>query len=175
MRLSLKPYPRASVQNTSEPIEEKEITSSTISPAPDDTETSHLKLLVADGPNPFRQRVVDTLNRIEPDLNVVVVDDGSSAMGTLSTFSPDMAIIGTAIENVYCFQICDYMRADERLKNALIIFASELHSAAWNCGEPETLHGADAWLSNSVSDDELTSGLRKHLEAVRSSHLQATT
>jgi predicted Zn finger-like uncharacterized protein len=131
---------------------------------------AYLKLLVADTPNQFRSRVVKTLNDIDPTLELVVVDDGGLAMGALAGFAPDLAIIGTAIEKVYCFEICDYMRAKERLKDATIIFAAELHAAAWNCAEPESLYGADTWISNAASDDELFAGLSNHLETLRSAN-----
>jgi len=138
----------------------------------DDSKPAYLKLLVADAPTQFRTRVVKTLNEIDPTLELVVVDDGGLAMGALAGFAPDLAIIGTAIEKVYCFEICDYMRATDRLKDTRIVFAAELHQAAWNCAEPESLFGADAWMSNAATDDELFAGLRDHIETVRTNHQQ---
>jgi len=160
-----------------EPVIEIDLSEATTEVATPTTETgqsvegvkpAYLKLLVADTPNQFRSRVVKTLNEIDPTLELVVVDDGGLAMGALAGFAPDLAIIGTAIEKVYCFEICDYMRATERLKDATIIFAAELHAAAWNCAEPESLYGADTWISNAASDDELFAGLSNHLETIRS-------
>jgi predicted Zn finger-like uncharacterized protein len=139
----------------------------------EETRPAYLKLLVADTPTQFRTRVVKTLNEIDPTLELVVVDDGGLAMGALAGFAPDLAIIGTAIEKVYCFEICDYMRGNDRLKDAKIIFAAELHQAAWNCAEPESLYGADAWMSSAVTDDELLTGLRDHIETVRTSQQQS--
>jgi len=121
-----------------EPATEIDLTEPTTEVATPTTETgqyvegvkpAYLKLLVADTPNQFRSRVVKTLNEIDPTLELVVVDDGGLAMGALAGFAPDLAIIGTAIEKVYCFEICDYMRATDRLKDATIIFAAELHAA----------------------------------------------
>ena len=134
-----------------------------------------LKVLVADTPNAFRQRILETLNRVDSNLETFVADDGRLAMNELTGFTPDAAIIGTGLEDVYCFEICDYMRSKEGLKDARIIFASELHPAAWNCGQPESLHGADAWLSNSASDDELSLELTRQLQDIRENQLVAAS
>ncbi|HZS48937.1 MAG TPA: zinc-ribbon domain-containing protein [Blastocatellia bacterium] len=134
-----------------------------------------LKVLIADAPNPFRQRILNALNRVETNLETVVADDGRFAIDRLEDFTPDAAIIGTGIENVYCFEICDYIRSKERLKDARIIFASELHEAAWNCGEPESLHGADAWLSNASTDEELLTRLTRHLNEARMTHQETAS
>ena len=149
-----------------------ETANSETEPPAEETKPAYLKLLVADTPTQFRTRVVKTLNEIDPTLELVVVDDGGLAMGALAGFAPDLAIIGTAIEKVYCFEICDYMRATDRLKDTRIVFAAELHQAAWNCADPESLYGADAWMSNAATDDELFAGLRDHIETVRTNHQQ---
>jgi PleD family two-component response regulator len=137
------------------------------SPAPPAELATPLKLLIADEPNGLRRRIIEALGQLAPGLELVVVDNGAEAVRALADLTPDLAIIGTGIEQTYCFEVCDFMRADERLRKARIIFASELNPRAWDCKDPKSLYGADAWLSNAASNDELLRSLRGHLEAVR--------
>jgi len=124
-----------------------------------------IRLLVADEPSYLRDTILDCASELKTE--TVVVDDGEAALSAIQQFSPDVIILGTALSKVYCFELCERIRADERLSNRRIILTSMPHESNRFRRTPEYLHGADDLIEGRVEKAEVVARLREHIKAAQ--------
>ena len=111
------------------------------------------RVMVANANPPFRDAIRDFLagNGFE----VFLVKDGVEALQLLEMATPRVAIIDVALPGMYGFEICDFIRNNERFKDVKIILLASIYDKTRYKRVPTSIYGADDYIEMHHIPDEL--------------------
>jgi CheY-like chemotaxis protein len=120
------------------------------------------KVLVANANPHFCSAIKDFLSgrRFE----VVIARDGIEALQFLETnMPPQIALVDVALSGMYGFEICDFIKNNEKLKHIKIILLAAIYDKTRYKRMPTSIYGADDYIEMHHIPDDLVPKINKLL------------
>ncbi len=118
------------------------------------------RILVADD-SPFVLEIVETVLKSE-GFEVITANDGMEAWDKIQKEIPDIIIIDVVMPGMNGYEICEKVKADEKLKNLPVMMLTT--KAQDKDIELAQASGADLYMTKPFDPDELTGKVRKFFE-----------
>ena len=111
------------------------------------------KVMVANANPHFCSAIKDFLSG--HGLEVVIAKDGVEALQSLEIDIPNVALVDVALPGMYGFEICDFIRTNEKLKGIKIILLASIYDKTRYKRMPTSIYGADDYIEMHHIPDEL--------------------
>lgn len=94
---------------------------------------------------------------------VIIARDGIEALQFLEIKIPPIALVDVALPGMYGFEICDFIKNNERLKHIKIILLASIYDKTRYKRMPSSIYGADDYIEMHHIPDQLVPKLNKLL------------
>jgi predicted Zn finger-like uncharacterized protein len=117
------------------------------------TEEARDRVMVAN-PNPhFCSAIKDFLSG--RNFDVIIAKDGGDAMQFLEIKIPDVALVDVALPGMYGFELCDFIKNSEKLKDIKVILLASIYDKTRYKRMPNSIYGADDYIEIHHIPDQL--------------------
>ncbi len=114
-------------------------------------------VLIADEARPFRE----TLSNAVRDLgeSCKLVEDGESALAYLQQHRPRLLLVNVYLRKMLGVVVCERVKADPQLRSTKVVLIGSLFRKDRFVRGPERLYGADDYIEEAISPEELNQRL----------------
>lgn len=119
------------------------------------------KVLVANTNPHFCSAIKDFL--AGRGFEVIIARDGVEALQFLEIKIPHIAVVDVALPGMYGFEICDFIKNNEKLKHIKIILLASIYDKTRYKRMPSSIYGADDYIEMHHIPDQLVPKLNKLL------------
>ncbi len=121
-----------------------------------------MKILVAHGDKEVVLEITEILKR--HGLTPIPVEEGVKALQLLELERPRVAIIDVALPKIPGFEICDFLRQTEDLRDVKVLLVTSVYDKRRYRRPPASLYGADDLIESHDIKDTLMPKVRGLLE-----------
>lgn len=130
-------------------------------PSAEQTGEGRNKIVVANTNPHFCSAIKDFL--LSRGFEVIVAKDGVEALQFLEIKAPDIAVVDVALPGIYGFEICDFIKNNEKLRHIKIILLASIYDKTRYKRMPSSIYGADDYIEMHHIPDQLVPKLNKLL------------
>ncbi len=130
-------------------------------PSAGQTEEARDRVLVANTVPHFCSAIKDFLTG--RGFEVIIARDGVEALQFLEIKIPHIAVVDVALPGMYGFEICDFIKNNERLKCIKVILLASIYDKTRYKRMPSSIYGADDYIEMHHIPDQLVPKLNKLL------------
>jgi CheY-like chemotaxis protein len=120
-------------------------------------------VLIADEARPFREQLVQALHSL--GVRCAVVEDGESALRYVQENHPQLMLVNVYLRRLLGIIVCERVKADPLLRSTRVVLIGALFRKDRFVREPGRLYGADDYIEEAVSPQELRERLSALLGA----------
>lgn len=124
-------------------------------------EAARNKVMVANSNPHFCSAIKDFL--IGHGFEVILARNGVEALQFLEIKSPHIAVVDVALPGMYGFEICDFIKNNDKLKSIKVILLASIYDKTRYKRLPASIYGADDYIEMHHIPDELVQKINKHL------------
>lgn len=117
------------------------------------------KVLVANTNPHFCSAIRDFLS--SRGFEAVIAKDGVEALQFLEIKVPDIALVDVALPGMYGFEICDFIKNNEKLKRIKVILLASIYDKTRYKRMPNSIYGADDYIEMHHIPDQLVPKINK--------------
>jgi DNA-binding response OmpR family regulator len=110
-------------------------------------------VLIADEARPFREQLVQALQTL--GVRCAVVEDGESALRYVQENHPQLMLVNVYLRRLLGIIVCERVKADPLLRSTRVVLIGALFRKDRFVREPGRLYGADDYIEEAVSPQEL--------------------
>ena len=117
------------------------------------TEEARDRVMVANPNPPFCSAIKDFLSG--RNFDVIIAKDGVEALQFLEIKIPDVALVDVALPGMYGFELCDFIKDSEKLKDIKVILLASIYDKTRYKRMPNSIYGADDYIEMHHIPDQL--------------------
>ena len=117
------------------------------------TEEARDRVMVANPNPPFCSAIKDFLSG--RNFDVIIAKDGVEALQFLEIKIPDIALVDVALPGMYGFELCDFIKDSEKLKDIKVILLASIYDKTRYKRMPNSIYGADDYIEMHHIPDQL--------------------
>ncbi len=122
------------------------------------------KILICDDEAHIRRLIEQCLEELEDDgVEILTAADGEEAIGRIESHRPDIIILDVMMPKINGFDICEKIKADERLRSAFVMLLTA-KGQEYDRLRGERV-GADRYMTKPFDPDDLLAVAREVLAA----------
>jgi DNA-binding response OmpR family regulator len=110
-------------------------------------------VLIADEARPFREHLVQALQTL--GVRCALVEDGESALRYVQENHPQLMLVNVYLRRLLGIIVCERVKADPLLRSTRVVLIGALFRKDRFVREPGRLYGADDYIEEAVSPQEL--------------------